>query len=793
MLAMLQDSPMGNKARSLLFLRQSGFQVPEFFVIDPDQLPDESTLMQKVENIGGFPVACRSSSNVEDLDTASFAGLYETYLNIPTLNDLLQKIKLCADAYYGDKVQSYLRQKNINVESQKLFLIVQKMVDVAWSGVTFTLNPLSGNENETLTEYHNGLGEDLVSGRVQPRSCLFNNQTGEIVKNKPHISDKIPTELLSDISESALKIQSLKHFPQDIEWAIGKDQKIYFLQTRNITQFQYRQDVAEHTNSDFRDGGVSARVCTPLMYSLYRESMQESMPRYLKSIKIIPKKTEEQWINFFYGRPYWNLEATKMALAKIPGFSEKDFDRDLGITKDYTQKAPLQTPTNLVTIAKALPVVFALKKAYNKNIQETDEFFEDLPRREAKWKQDLKWGASLEDESFFKLYYDFMVQEYLTVERLYFTTIYNNSNAQTEFKSYLSSLEPDIQASYTDLVIGLGNVTHMSVQKGLDRLVGLLRKENSSLEDPRFQNAFLQFLEENYFHADEELNLLCPRWRERPDTVKVILKNLINTPNAHRSLSEIEQRQEQVLQRNIANLESQIKDKKSFSFWHLSRFHKNLQFARRYLRRREEMREASSKCYYFVRSFHVELGRRLTELHMIKNSDDVFFLDILELLEFARSPFLSEHESEKLRFKIYRRKLLFDGYRDFQAPNEVGASIINSKPNRHSEVVDLLSGTGCSPGVVEGKARIIYDLKNISLIEPGEILVTRFTDPGWTPVFSILSGIVTEVGGVLSHASIISREYGIPAILNVERATQMIKDGQRIRLDGHSGQVTLLS
>lgn len=785
----METQQIGNKAKSLDFLTSAGFCVPDYFVIDPEKKTPTGTLLLMVQKIGGFPVACRSSSNLEDLAQASFAGLYETHLCIDSIEDLEKKIEVCANAFSNDRVQSYLKKHNIDAGSQKLYLIVQKMVDVKWSGVTFTLNPINGNEDETLTEFHQGLGEELVSGQVKPKTFLYSNCLGKPITDRSDNLREIGAHTLIEIAERALEIQALKHHPQDIEWAIDHTGRIFFLQTRNITQFQYRKDVVEHTNSDFRDGGVSARVCTPLMYSLYREVMQESMPQYLKNIRIISPDCDEKWINFFYGRPYWNLEATKSALTKVPGFDEEVFDQGMGISKDYSRTPALKTPINPKTILRALPVVFALKKHYLKNIRDVQNFSESFADREKLWQTSVKRGRQQTDKDFFKSFRRFIENEYFFVEQLYFTTIYNNSNAQTDFKTFLKSLGPKVDAQYTELVIGLQNVIHMNVQKGLDHLVNLLKCDTIHESSPAFQIAFREFIEDNYFHADEELNLLCPRWGEDPSTVLTILRNLVEVPNLHKSLEEIESTQRLAFRTNVHALEGQIRDEKFLSFLTIKKFRKLLKFSRDYLRRREEMREVSSKCYHFVRALCLQMGERLANLNIIALPGDIFFLDVIELLEIARDFPRKPGHLNDLSFSIYRRKMLYEGYRDFKAPNELGASIINT--DNPTDEQAQMSGTGCSPGIVSAKVRVIQSLKDIGLIEPGEILVTRFTDPGWTPVFSILSGVITEVGGILSHASIISREFGIPAILNVSAATERLRTGQTITMDGTKGTIHL--
>ena len=143
-----------------------------------------------------------------------------------------------------------------------------------------------------------------------------------------------------------LELQAHFGSPQDIEWAVDEPGALWILQSRPITRIQWRTDIPEFTSADFREGGVSARVCTPLMYSLYRDAMQQSMQRYFVDIRLLGRQAPQQtWIEMFYGRPYWSASAVKGALTRVPGFDEQVFDTDLGIQKQYGDAGPIRTPT----------------------------------------------------------------------------------------------------------------------------------------------------------------------------------------------------------------------------------------------------------------------------------------------------------------------------------------------------------------------------------------------------------------------------------------------------------------
>jgi phosphohistidine swiveling domain-containing protein len=216
-------------------------------------------------------------------------------------------------------------------------------------------------------------------------------------------------------------------------------------------------------------------------------------------------------------------------------------------------------------------------------------------------------------------------------------------------------------------------------------------------------------------------------------------------------------------------------------------FERKLERARTYLSAREQMREYSTRCYALLRLYVLEAGARLAARGLIDAAEQVFMLWPDELVAIGEAGALSD----ELRATLELRTKYYRGYRDFPAPNEFGAGVSQLS----ADTVDgarVLRGLGCSAGVVEGTVRVVQDLDEVHLLRPGEVLVTRFTDPGWTPTFGVIRAVVTEVGGLLSHAAVIGREYGIPAVLNLPGATRHLRTGDRVRVDGGRGTVELL-
>ena len=369
------------------------------------------------------------------------------------------------------------------------------MVQPKWAGVAFSIHPLSGKEDNALIEFCEGLGEKLVSGHVTPTQYVVDLKTGKIIATENEAATSaLPEKSVSELADKLLEIQAHFEHPQDIEWAIDDTQTLYFLQSRPITRVRFRDDIDEFTNADFKDGGVSARICTPLMYSLYRAVMQQSMPEYFRAIKLIPDRpSNETWIDFFYGRPYWNASAVKRVLYKVPGFDERDFDRDLGIQKEYGAKGPVRVPFNLKTLLPAIPVAIALEKEFDKSLKKVPVSSKSSRSKKRTGSNGFKNFETTDDGTFFRELKEVLFEFYVPSESAYFLTIYNNSNAQTELKSFLRRLDAATgeTSEIVKLMGGLNEIVHMELQIDLIALQKTAREKGLDSSDYRSNSASL--------------------------------------------------------------------------------------------------------------------------------------------------------------------------------------------------------------------------------------------------------------------------------------------------------------
>ncbi|MEV0030204.1 aminotransferase class III-fold pyridoxal phosphate-dependent enzyme [Nocardia sp. NPDC050793] len=780
----------GGKAATLHELIAAGFEVPPGFVVpadlDLDAVGDDD-LTRWVRTLGGFPVAARSSGVLEDLDDASFAGQYESYLDITDVSALREYIRQCRASVHNDRVRTYLAKHGYTEAKASVAVLVQRMVDARYAGVGFSIDALTGIEEHAVVECCAGLGERLVSGQVTPTRYTLRLFDGAVIERDAGGEDiELEQTATTELAALMLAVQAHRHRPQDIEWAIDGAGKLWLLQARAITAIAWRTDIDQFSDADLRDGGVSARVCTPMMFSLYDNAFQHSMQRFFERLKLADPGVEPDWMAMYYGRAYWNVSAVKNCFFKIPGFDEQHFDDDLGVLNDYGPDGPHRTPTSAKTIAKALPAALAVQQSYRDQLAAVDAFAAEWPAKYALWRERAGVLAQTDDATFAADLTDCLLTFHATTERTYFTTIYNNSSVQTDFKQLLDKVDAATAGSTSaiDLMGGLAEISHMQMQRGIVELHRVASEHG--LDSVEWDAALVEFVTEQGFHADAELDLTCPRWSEAPERVRSMIAVMLEhgTAPADPDVTLVEQRKR--YEAELAALRGRVRAKTRTRVKFAKSVDKHVERMRRYLVARERMREFSSQCYAIVRAYVVEAGARLAAAGTLEDADDAFQLSIHEL-----SDLVAGHvEIAELAPQIAYRRALYAGYRDLTPPHELGGGVTVGAVREIGE--GDLTGLGCSPGVAEGTARVITALSDIDQLREGDILVTRFTDPGWTPALGLVAAVVTEVGGMLSHAAVIGREYGIPAVLNVAGATTAVRSGQRIRVDGSAGVISVL-
>ena len=820
-----ENGKLGNKGKFLLLMKQNGFNVPDGFVLDSDTYDEtvrgkvEEIISQALENLNKDNIketsnglnelfnkiklpektadeiksivssdklyAVRSSGTKEDLDEFSFAGQYQTFLNTKP-KDVEARVIDCYRSMFSEIILSYLVNRKIDLKDLKMSVVVQEMVASDKSGICFTIDPVTGNDKTMLIEVSEGLGEDIVSGKTVPEQYHYNWYDNKETDRKA--DNKLISEAkVEEYAKVFASIQQQFGYPCDIEFAI-KDDELFILQSRRITKLNYSGINDVWTTADFKDGGVSANVCTPYMWSLYEYIWEYSLRVFIVSTKILkdeqlPKKLGEM----YYGRCYWNLSAVKKTMEQIVGYKEREFDNEYGIVGDYEGDGKVTGATPKV-LFHMIPIIIEQTKVLNDRKKNSERYKQELLDLYYDYKKHLDEGT-IEDitKEFFRITHE----TYLRSETTYFHQIFINTIHQSLYKDSL--LKYVSESEYLSLLASIDNISHLLPFYDMWDITRKIRSNEDTaqywrdteaveiakdLNGDKFELPLVKKLIDDYgYHSDKELDITYPCYYEEPEVMISMVKDMALLDDSYSPEADKE-RGVAVYTKILDNL------KKNVSAGKYKKIADKVSNMRKMLWWREEFRDVSTRFYYMLRMYTIEYAKKLVSDGVLEKVDDVWFLKVGNLWDYIDG----KKTKEDLNDLIRRNKFYYNAYRNYISDNEIGHNfhVISEAANKNS-----IRGLGANNGKITGTARVIEDFTQIDRLQEGDILVTRFTDTGWTPKFAILSGIVTEYGGILCHAAIVSREYGIPAIVCCKDAMSKISDGQQITIDGSTGVVTI--
>lgn len=808
-------------------------------------------LLAAYEQLEAPAVAVRSSATAEDLSSASFAGQQESYLNVRGPEAFLQTIVRCWSSLWTARAMSYRQRQGVAPEQVSMAVVVQTMLFADASGVLFTINPMTGSRGEMLINAIWGLGEALVSGQVTPDSFSISRGDGSLkqatIAEKPFalvateqgiVEREMPegqqrqaalTEAhIAQLVQLGLAIEEHFQAPQDIEWVRIGDE-IFVVQARPITT-QPTIQAATVPQEQLLVPGDDAwdrrqPQPAPQSYDIWtRTNMGENFPfpitPYTASLwpvvymlNRVPSREEraanpalEQSMRRFYGRVYINegqLIHTYTRLGIPRAFSD--------ITWGSRQRGnePGCERFSLLTLVRGLPGVMKemRSQATPRPKKPAMPAGEEIPSLKGalfyttidSWVSDFQRQdlSQLDDQELWRHWMTRWPYRATKLGAVMLTAI------QTAFLLYQLELRlrrwTGREGLATRLLQGLSGIETAEVAPALWQMVQtlrelelehVLREETPAnalralqqrAEAEPFQRQLQAFLERDGFRCPNDAEMYNGRWGEEPEMVIEMLKDYLDLDPSY-SPQEVQQRQE----RERDQLESEIAGQ--LNLFQRMIFRWLLTQTRASTRRRDNNRSYVAKFLYPMRLLALELGRRWTERVWLSHPNDIFFLPVYEIDDLIQSadPLTLGKPLSQL---CAERRTAFDYWHTIQPPEALGPGGEPLPPLEQEQ--SFLQGLPASGGRVHGTARVVRTLAEARQLRKGDILVTSATDPGWTPFFPLISGLVLEIGGQLSHGAIIAREYGIPAAINVPNALQAIPDGQAIILDGDSGRIFL--
>ncbi|HHY55003.1 MAG TPA: hypothetical protein GYA08_06155 [Chloroflexi bacterium] len=773
-------------------------------------------------------VAVRSSATAEDLPDASFAGQQDTFLNVVGGEALLAAVKRCWGSLWTPRAMAYRARQGIAPDQVSLAVVVQEMVVADAAGVMFTLNPLTGARDEVVINATWGLGEALVSGRVNPDAIVADKQTGRI--RQVELGDKavmttatasgtdevavdalrrsqqaITPEQVAELVRLGRDLETLFSGAQDVEWAVAGE-AVILLQSRPVTSvattagppgddaWPTLPDLPAHPFDFWTQQDLGERwpdPVTPLTWSISEPMTQQSMDRMLAGLKA-PYAGKIRWCKRAFGHVYLNEGALLHAYTDGLGMPFQMLEG--GLTHPGARPVGGEH-WQIDKVLRHLPVYWAVATGWQRNAR----------RFEADFPQIDRWIA----EFMARDLHDLSDADLLAEAReVWFARIIQyigyHSNVTSLSMAALTQLERVLKQHCGDetlahtLAGGLSGVIAAEIapalwemaqtlkQLGFAHLVTELPPGNAlaalraAPEARPFLDQLDRFLQRHGHRCMVEAELLHPRWVEAPEQVLASLAPYLTMSTAPAAVNaDAARRRDEA----TARVERQL------NWWQRRNFRRTLAQVHRFTRLRDNGQHYVVKLLLPMRHLYAELGQRWARRGWLAAADDIFFLVAEELT--AVTTMGDPHRAGLQLATLAADRRAAHAYW-FTQPTPDALDAQGMAVATAAGAGDLLTGMAASPGQVEGRARVVMTPAEAATLQPGDILVTRATDPGWTPVFSIIGGAVLEIGGTLSHGAIVAREYGLPAVVNAPQATQRVQDGQRIRVDGTRGQVWLL-
>ncbi|CAN5596298.1 phosphoenolpyruvate synthase [soil metagenome] len=803
--------------------------------IPPDLAEDLRTAYMK---LGGPPVAVRSSATAEDLPEMSFAGQQDTYLNIMGEAELLKAVVNCWGSLWTARAIGYRARNGIAQQDVALAVVVQAMVQSEASGVLFTANPLTGKRSETAIDATFGLGEALVSGQVEPDHYVVDTVSGRIISKTLGAKalaiqseqgggtvtvhqDGAQRQALSDEAIAQLaalgrKVADFYQTPQDIEWAWAEG-KLYLLQARPITSLFPVPTVVSADSLDvfISFGAVQGMLdpITPLgrdgmltifsaMAGLFGLSMQPATQTTFQTAgeRLWPKVTA--LVQNTLGRK---------VIENVTSVIEPGIRQAL----DQVLQEPAAAATGLPSLATVrhavnflLPRLLGLTKSLlwpdqsrlvlQQQIEKTLRRVEvraaaatTLPERIALFEEALTRDVGL----ILPQILDRVPAGLLMINRLLAIANQTWATDQQQKQRVLEITRglPHNVTTEMDLVLWStaqkirGDATAFAHFQTHDA-ANLAQQYQAQNLPKSAQDAVASFLKRYGMRGVAEIDLGRTRWRENPVQVMQMVQSYLQIADPALAPDVMFRRGEAVAQQVIDDLITAVKRepgggrKARLIGWMAHRM-------RALAGLRESPKFFLIQIMGIVRQALLQSGEALVQQAVLERPDDIFFLHLEELKGLAAGYAINWkaliverralYEREKLRRQI-PRVLLSDGRAFYDGVRSAGPA-----------QAGVLTGTPVSPGVVEGIVHVVFD-PHTSQLAPGEILVCPGTDPAWTPLFLAAGGLVMEVGGLMTHGSVVAREYGIPAVVGVHEVTSRLQTGQRVRVDGMRGEVVVL-
>jgi pyruvate,water dikinase len=764
---------IGTKAFNLQKMMVLGMRIPSCCVVTTEVFRESSDgkisrelLSELSTEFGNLkpPLIARSSSISEDTSRSSKAGVFSTVADVRTISDLTEAIETVWNSSNGEDIA----------------VILQEQLNPDIAGVLFTRDPVSG-ENKKIIEYVEGMGESLVSGRRNPK--------------RVDGSDKRFKELV-DVGK---RLEFYFGYPLDIEWA-RVDNTFHILQARPITALPIPRKGSQPTYSMVLGEQFFSGPSSPLFFSLFKYLFENYYAKETAQdvrLDVLPK---EPLLIQHKDHMYVNTYPTEYLLKKAGGLG--NFQQQLKVLPEDIRKE-YEDPNRrnyLGALGLLSKIAFLIIRRPELRMSKVDRDYlrKTVPeilsgldnlggKPKTKSEMDRQFGSLMEltkkhiRSSKWGLAYCIMLSSIMqrSLEKNHI------QNSEVALLTLMSGLSGEKTSESIREIETLARKYHDN-EFVCDALTQELETYNDYrdrlIDDPhglQFTEAFESILH-RYGHRRLARDLIEPSWSSDPMIPFNMLRNTILQRKVYVESGSIENglRKRDVMQKEIIE---------QVPFYKRRRFRSNSKYLIRYLTFRELQRFYLDMIFSRMRFLFLTIGDKMREEGLIEERDDIFFLKIYEIQDFLKGG------QKDLSYTAAFRKMKFR-----ESPEKPGLYLrdgvdFNEISTGDAESIqgNVIKGESVSAGGFKGKVRVIENIDSSCSISPGTVLVTKSIDPGQTQVFTQAGGLILEVGGVLSHGAILAREFGIPTVAQVSRATKIFHDGQEVMVDGTKGEVVI--
>ena len=758
--------------------------------------------------------AIRSSATAEDLPTASFAGQQDTYLNITGKEAILKHVSKCWASLYTERAVTYRIQNGFDHGKVHMAVVVQKMIFPQAAGILFTADPVTSNRKVSSIDASFGLGEALVCGLVN--ADVYKVRRGKVIAKKISTKklavlasqdggtkeqevepERQNRQALSDgqilqLEQMGRKIEEHFGCPQDIEWCLV-DGTFHIVQSRPITTLFPIPEVNDQENHVYVSVGHQQMMTDPLKplgLSFFRltapRPMHEAGGRLFVDItKDLASPAKRNIIVNVLGKSDPLIKDALMTILERGDFISS-------LPKDI--KEPGSGKSN----RGVSPSVFQTLNDYNPQI--VSDLINSSRHSIAELRRDIQTTSGPALFDFIRA--DIHDSKKRISDSQSLGVIMTAMNASSWINENVmdwlgeqnaaDKLSQSVPNNITS-EMGLELLDVADVIRPHPEVIDYLQhvKDDGFLDDlihldggQESRDAIDAYLSKYGMRCAGEIDITKPRWSEKPTTLVPMILGNIKTFEPNAGHMKFEQGRQEALNKEQELLErlKQLPDGEQKA----KETKRMISLVRNLSGYREYPKYGIVSRYFVYKQALLKEAERLVQANVIHETEDIYYLSLEELHEVVRT-----HELDCQI--ISKRKDEYKSFGNLTPPRVITSDgeIVAGKYKREHLPAEAIVGLAVSSGVVEGRARVILNLEN-AVLKDGDILVTSFTDPSWTPLFVSIRGLVTEVGGRMTHGSVIAREYGLPAVVGVENATRLIKDGQRIRVHGTEGYVEIL-